>query len=215
MKLQVNTIPTSSHWEILRTPPPAHRSTAPPASVIPDTGATSTVEDMSRLTGVQEPASSPPTFYRNLNRATSPETEGKPSPKFTSSFEIAENIMKSMGVKSPAMAAANISREKIRSALDGDLTSSHELLQTKSGAGAAPSVRDLTPPPASHRELSRTPAEAVHYESVQPESQPGRSRTPSRTKVPVHPLSFTNSSKLLKISFLRAAILHREDGWKW
>ncbi len=190
-------VPPTSHWEIPRTPP-TQLSVRSTSGFYPTATAVMTEDDRSNQAA---------TTGSSTTVTSSLSSDHTPSLKRTPSFELAANIVKSIASKSPTV-INNSSMKEIREALvsQSNVTSQGHPASS-SNVGEAALAMGLTPPPKSQWEIPRTPVEVVSYENVQlSPSKHGFSRTPSRTKVPAHPLSvITSSTPNVNISPLDAS----------
>lgn len=98
-----------------------------------------------------------------------------------------------------------VSAEAVNEDLKALSTSHWEIPRTPPGNVAPPPHKEVTsrvlttavpPSMSSHWELPRTLVETPHFESVQLSPKKGPSCTPTRTRVPLHPLSFSTSVSL-------------------
>jgi len=178
-------IPATSHWEIPRTPiqtiaTAVHSGAYEPCSY----GSTNQQH--------QPPSAAEPSLATS---PSNPQLQHVPFSKRSPPFELAENIVEAMTAKisSPLI---GLLRESLQSDLDRSYFNDPGLPPHSLAARDVSVISSNTLPPFTCKEIPRTSAEMVHYEKVQLSPSKGPSRTPSRLKVPAHPLSVINSTKL-------------------
>ena len=174
--------PPVSHGEISRTPPLTAGAVH---------GASSYTTDQQH----QSPSAPQPALAMSSHSSPQPEQQ-LPIPKCSPPFELAENIVEAM--------TARISPPLIGSLRESLHCDPGRGSFTDQAAGIAV-VGGMAPPPPTCKEIPRTSVEMVHYEKVQLSPSKGPSRTPSRMKVPAHPLSVTNSTKLMRKVLCRSS----------